>query len=260
MNRCILHATPPLLHMLPCTGFVHSAFSHGAYIVLAKRNVHRLIALQMPSSGLVPDSICLPQDFLSSITEAMPVRLTADTLFVGTEYVPLLQQHIHPLMPIARNAVPHCHAFCHIAKRYGSGLHRMPANVRAKALHALVHGNAQAWLGLGPGLTPSFDDACVGAMAIYKAIGKACPLGPMDASVTTEVSARYLTLAMEGFFSQAVLDVIHCLLHNTQGLQRNMDALSRFGSTSGCDTLLGMRVALRHVQTHAHQMSSVSQS
>ena len=126
-----------------------------------------------------------------------------------------------------------------------SGFDRLPAPLRHRAEQALLEGRWQAFLGLGSGLTPSFDDACVGMAAIYTATGRSLP--PLeDLSVTTDVSARYLRLAQRGYFGEPLLALIRALWKNHAGIPAAAQALEAVGASSGSDMIYGVRLALAH--------------
>lgn len=120
---------------------------------------------------------------------------------------------------------------------------RLPESLQDKAKQALLEGRWQSFLGLGVGLTPSFDDACVGMAAVYTAMGRPLPLLE-DLSVTTDVSARYLRLAQKGYFGQPLLALIHALWNHEADLPAAVRGLEAVGATSGSDMLYGVALAL----------------
>ncbi|MCX8650507.1 DUF2877 domain-containing protein [Gilliamella sp. B2776] len=108
--------------------------------------------------------------------------------------------------------------------------------------------NITQFIGLGPGLTPSFDDIIVGIIAILfcdhrfkpkiQRIKTTLQNLPLEV-LTTTISATFLKYALQGKFSLPVLNVIerlnqhrynHCAIHN----------LLNYGHTSGADLLLGI--------------------
>lgn len=124
---------------------------------------------------------------------------------------------------------------------------RMPEEEGMTALHALV--------GLGVGLTPSGDDALVGAWCLCAAAGvtarpdaERLVLDPAGRPRTTDVSVSYLRLAAEGAFSPSLARVARCLTGPESDAADMADAVRaelRFGATSGADALAGMREAGR---------------
>jgi len=122
----------------------------------------------------------------------------------------------------------------------------MPARLRQSALASLASPQARQWLGLGPGLTPSFDDACIGLMAVCRAAGKPAPFTLTDFSATTDVSARYLRLAREGYFCEPLCMLAEALFGRGKraDVRRGVRRLAAYGATSGKDILRGVGVGL----------------
>lgn len=127
------------------------------------------------------------------------------------------------------------------------GLDHIPDRRRIQALAALTGPDAQRWLGLGCGLTPSFDDACVGAIAVCRAAGIPVPFRLTDFSATTDVSAHYLKLAYEGYFGEPVCTMIKAL-YGQGDLSTAISALLSVGATSGADMLRGMLCMVRQLK------------
>ena len=112
------------------------------------------------------------------------------------------------------------------------------------AVSALGTKNGAAFIGLGPGLTPSYDDACVGVMAVFMAADRDLPfmITDDDLAVTTSVSARYLRLAREGYFGEAIVRVLEAV-RTGRDVRQSALRLEWIGATSGRDILFGMRQA-----------------
>ena len=144
----------------------------------------------------------------------------------------------------SRESFPSVSALEALTADLSCGFDRFPSALRNRADAALLEGRWQEFLGLGGGLTPSFDDACVGMAAVYTAVG--CPIPPLsDLAVTTDVSARYLQLAQEAYFGQPLLDLIQALWQDESALPEAVHHLEAVGATSGRDMLYGVRLALR---------------
>lgn len=104
------------------------------------------------------------------------------------------------------------------------------------------------FIGLGPGLTPSFDDIMVGIFAVLvsdhrfkpkiEQLKTAMLALPLDA-LTTTISATFLKYALQGQFSLSVLNVIERLNQHNYG-HRAFHNLLNYGHTSGADLLLGI--------------------
>jgi hypothetical protein len=109
-------------------------------------------------------------------------------------------------------------------------------------------------VGLGAGLTPSADDALVGALCLLSAQGS-LPEAPREVMTrrlregavgkTTDVSLSYLRLALRGAFSSPITRVVgHLADASSQAdLDESVDSLSRLGAMSGMDTVWGIQLA-----------------
>lgn len=206
-----------------------------------------MLALVSPGLPALPDSICLPEEMLVSLTVGQPVRLAEQRLFWDQNEL-LLQNDESFTGKLSllslREGFPCVSALETLTAGLSCGFDHFPSALRNRADAALLEGRWQEFLGLGGGLTPSFDDACVGMAAVYTAVG--CPIPPLsDLAVTTDVSARYLQLAQEAYFGQPLLDLIHALLQDESALQEAVHHLEAVGATSGRDMLYGVRLALR---------------
>lgn len=109
----------------------------------------------------------------------------------------------------------------------------------AKPLEALV--------GLGPGLTPSGDDALAAAMVALRAFGATRHAEALARTVagsgarTGEISRAYLASAARGAGAEALHDVLGAIaIGASDGTRRAVRALARAGHTSGWDALVGL--------------------
>ncbi|MHB1491718.1 MAG: oxamate carbamoyltransferase subunit AllH family protein [Cellulomonas sp.] len=125
----------------------------------------------------------------------------------------------------------------------------------------------RAVVGLGIGLTPSADDALVGALCVLSAHGATCAaltreladwLRTEGASATTEVSSSYLRLALGGAFSEPLNRAVAGL--TTEATDVDLAAavadLCQIGATSGMDAALGVQIAwetLAPAPAHPHR-------
>lgn len=128
------------------------------------------------------------------------------------------------------------------------------------AVEALVHGGPDAArtvvtvVGLGSGLTPSADDALIGALCTLAADSRPVSetarrveawLNAEGASATTDVSASYLRLALQGAFSTPLGRLVAALSDDVPDV-RLIDAvrdLGEIGATSGMDAVVGVQIA-----------------
>ena len=107
-------------------------------------------------------------------------------------------------------------------------------------IESLVSGkkNEKKWpIGLGKGTTPAGDDALVGVLSVFG--GNCALLTPSLLERTTDISAKYLRCAQEGYFSAPVRAVWEEL--SLPALR----ALAKVGATSGMDMLSGMAAGCR---------------
>lgn len=200
-----------------------------------------MLALTMPGLPRLPDSVCLPGPVLEALEPGMPAWLEKDKLHLNGRSFSLRVDdgwsgRIDPM-----NGQPDIQAFLRATENLTSGLDTLPPGIRRRAESALLSPEAGRFLGLGRGLTPSFDDACVGVMAVCRAMGQAAPFVLTCLEDTTDVSARYLLLAKEGYFGQPVVDVMDAL-YGRGSLARAIPDLLAVGATSGSDMLWGMRM------------------
>lgn len=242
--RCAARLTPPLPLAMATWGTVHSAFERVVNLSFRLPEGERLLALCAPELPKVPDSIVVPARLLPLLREGMPVVLSPHVLEIHGETLPLARDALWDGR-IARHAGrPSVAAFCQAAQALPAPAPSLSAAHWARAEAALLAGDAQRWLGLGPGLTPAFDDACVGAMAVCRAGGWPVPFTLCDLSVTTDVSARYLRLAQEGFFGQPLGDAVEALFSGVD-IVGSLRRLAAVGATSGHDMLRGMMLLLQ---------------
>lgn len=112
-------------------------------------------------------------------------------------------------------------------------------------------------LGRGSGLTPFGDDVVCGLLATLLAVEDPCApqlrresraLAP---GRTTSLSATLLHRAGEGDVLPAFAQVVTALLHRPTDLEARVAQLRAVGHTSGAGMLLGLRLALDHINTRS---------
>lgn len=226
-----------------CRGRVHSVFSRVVNVQMRCGETERLLALVSPDLPAVPDSVCLPPPLLAAFVADETVILEDRRLSWRGHAVRLRADSRYTGRLDALEGRPCAQTLESCTANLRCGLDLLPGALRLRAVQALREGRWQAYLGLGSGLTPSFDDACVGMAAVYTAMG--LPLPPLaDLSVTTDVSARYLRLAQEGYFGEPLLMLIHALWENAGAVREAARALLTVGASSGSDMLVGVRLGL----------------
>ena len=110
-------------------------------------------------------------------------------------------------------------------------------------------------MGLGPGLTPSGDDAIAGLLIALHAAGEATAAADLagfvreaPADATSALSRAFLAAAIEGLPSGTLHAAITALLTGDQAtLPAVVDRLDGVGHTSGWDMLAGAVLGLRAV-------------
>ena len=132
-----------------------------------------------------------------------------------------------------------------LGKHNGLAMHAQPA---LDAIDRWLEGHslaqdAEALIGLGPGLTPSGDDYFGGILVALHAMGRASQaqslwrwLEPRLASRTSAISAAHLAAAASGQAHEA----LHEVLNGSLDLKR----LDDVGHTSGWDALAGAAAVL----------------
>ena len=108
-------------------------------------------------------------------------------------------------------------------------------------------------LGLGPGLTPSGDDAIGGAMVALHLLG--CDrirdaiwshVRQLLPHATNKISIAHLEAAAEGYGHAAVHDLLNAvMIGQAKGLARKLSTVAAIGHTSGLDVLVGAALALK---------------
>lgn len=112
-------------------------------------------------------------------------------------------------------------------------------------------------VGLGDGLTPSFDDFLVGLLSILKFVEcKSDKLQSLEDSLsriirsnlstTTVVSSAFLESAIENQFSQPLLNFYNSIIDfDGDNIKKALEDITRIGHSSGVDSLNGILFGLR---------------
>jgi len=105
-------------------------------------------------------------------------------------------------------------------------------------------------IGLGTGSTPNGDDLIVGILAGFAALGTAMLAGALRTAAirqrTHPVSAQMIEAAIDGAFSQSLLDLANQLgqaTSTTEQLRQCVEILANQGATSGTAMLVGFTAA-----------------
>ena len=121
---------------------------------------------------------------------------------------------------------------------------------RAEPLDAL-RSVARALGGLGPGLTPSGDDALSGILFAFRAMGgpsvEPALLAVARSVRTSDLAATVLEAAATGCHIEPVHDLVMAATANDPAAAAKAALeLDRFGSSSGADIAYGLRLAFTH--------------
>lgn len=237
--------TPAFARANVAQGVVHSVFRNVANVLLYMDSEHRMFTICTEGLPRIPDAACAPRDWLAHVQVGEPVTFCARTpsLRTGGRMLPLARSPWRgdiPRYPGSLN-LPALRRACN---GLANGLTRLPGELREAAFGAIRLGDGRRYVGLGCGLTPAFDDACVGAMAVRRALGVQPPFLLSGLHRTTDVSARYLTLAQEGYFGEPLCDAVAALF-GEKALEPAIAKLLAVGASSGADMLLGMLLAAK---------------
>ena len=227
-------------------GTVHSVFDHAVNVRLDTLTGPRLVTLISRRYSRVPDSILMPEGVFRTFDTGDPCVLDQDMILIGRRQLTVARvddlSRFRIKKGFSRDGIDALLEFTSVGS---TGLDGLPPERREQAVSALGAKNGADFIGLGPGLTPSYDDACVGVMAVFAAADRDAPfmITDDDLAGTTFVSARYLRLAREGYFGEAIVRVLEAV-GTGRDVRRRALELEWIGATSGRDILFGMRQAL----------------
>ncbi|WP_267223525.1 DUF2877 domain-containing protein [Dyella silvae] len=135
---------------------------------------------------------------------------------------------------------------------------------------ALCEERVRAWIGCGPGLTPSGDDYLLGYLAALWPWQRHPDLTSHLECVrellkkymcgTTDISRFYLGQAVEGHFSESIHDLIDAVIRHATDEETSALAadVMNHGATSGADAMAGILGGLRTVASVFHRRWSGS--
>ena len=238
----------PAFRVFSGRGRVHSVFSHAANMVFTlDSGEERMLSLFTEGTPEMPDCVCVRGALIAALSPNDPASFScaADGSGTVSGFPFSLSGWTGRITPCVEKPDPD--AFLRVFHALGrkTGFDFLPPAVRARVTDAILAGDIYSYLGLGPGLTPSADDAAVGFFCAAAAMGRAARAPAREAvERTTDVSARYLRLASEGYFSRSLLDVARAA-GSGRGLPDALRAAAQFGATSGMDALFGFYAALR---------------
>lgn len=249
------------------SGRVHSVFRAALNIV----TVDGLVTIAAEDAGGLPNGILLPgaidyrahglqQDMIASLDRAA-VRVPAAGFVIRISSA----RPWSARLPVAdgrrwATRTADAHALLRSAVRLApAGLLAIPVarELLADVGRAIARGDdegaalaARSLVGMGPGLTPSGDDALVGVEAALHALGHpsagflAAALADVDER-TTAVSAVLLSHASRGEFTERIHRLLGALLvGRAQALPAAVRRAVAWGATSGADGVSGVLTGL----------------
>jgi hypothetical protein len=232
-------------------GRVHSVFDKAINVLWSDG---RLLTLHGPTPLAAPFAVALaelPQR--GPVVPGLPIRRSDFDLSKADSVALEMPRGPLAFIPDALPEPP-----CARALRSGAGLGARQALERGMAAGDLVTlaKAASDLIGFGEGLTPAGDDCVLGALA---AIHRLAPewltsdrsllhrLAEAAQSRTTDVARDFLLEALAGRFAEPVLAV---LTASSAGLAEHAARkLLAMGATSGADTLCGIRLGCRALET-----------
>lgn len=179
----------------------------------------------------------------------------AKRLAVGKSGREGLGQLLHHVDEIASGIVPHVSDSNQVIEAALPHLVNLVKSVRAGDMRG-VEESAQKLVGLGPGLSPSADDALAGFMAAHRWIANSLGRGldrvrVMNEAIvgqrgkTTLMSQQLLEHAAIGETNEAVEEFLESILVGTAAdVKAGLERVSRIGETSGIDTAVGVLLGL----------------
>ncbi len=230
-------------------GRVHSVFTRTANVEFAAGGEKRLLTLIPKEFPRLPDSICVQDGVLCMIEEGMSSELSEKSFLIGNTEILYIKDTSFDgrIKNLSERMDPSLISeFLSVTKDLQCGLYRLPEDYRKKVTDALRKGELNRYIGLGSGLTPSFDDACVGYTAVCCALGAPSGLAVDEKTDTTDVSLRYLKLAQNGYFGEPICRVINSLVGDDD-LALSLEMLKNVGATSGLDMIFGIRIAIEEL-------------
>ncbi len=229
----------------PLHGVIHSVFEHVCNIMFGRRMITvvqgderipdsiRLNAEEFRrlSSAAKTADICLSEAELAWNDVNIPLRIDGwnggmvTGAFSGAEILRAIQDAGIPRLALSAESQADLHdAAESILRNQSMMAHRI--------LYRLI--------GLGQGLTPSADDAVIGILAVLRrSEGIRFPMPVSLLERTTDVSAKYLRCAGQGYFTERIQAIFEA---DSNGLPRAVRHAAAWGASSGSDMLHGVEV------------------
>ena len=276
----------------PLYGQVHSVFDRAVNLLFRLAgNGSRLFTVVRPGTPGLPDAMTVSEKNFASLRWSKPgepassstgfdqVTVGATTLLCeeaarqSSRFAPGSVHSSGDLVGVSRAFAKGFESCAALGHGKTDGFARIPSD-RAEAAQSSLMGFclmalkgdgktaalcAGTVIGLGPGLTPSADDAMTGILAIlWGASARGYCVQPPEQALeeslldrTTEISAKYLRCAREGEFSQPLLALTDAVLDkDLDRLGPTMAQVGDTGGTSGMDILHGVFLACQALEGH----------
>jgi hypothetical protein len=245
-------------------GQVMSVYASAANLAWSDGGV---VALHGPGDLRAPFAAAMPDRVVPRFRSGTSVRRTGGALAIGDltlvwRTARVADVRVPPAGPGAPLPALGAAAAGSRGSAFEMGLGRevLPALVEGLACHdgERVLRAARELIGLGPGLTPAGDDCLVGVLAVLHRVDAAWlasvpalrdGIGAAARAGTTSVSAEFLRHALHGLFAEPLVDLVTAT--TGEGAHEGARRLRAHGATSGADTLLGVALALRAVESRA---------
>lgn len=242
------------------SGRVHSLFEHAANFVFGGA---MLTVLDSPDAE-IPDSIVLERRDFARLRAALEAgdaatleggALSAGGICADFSGAPNFENFFAPGDAAPKREVARRleeFEFHHVLPAPAEEALKLAAQAAAQGDAQAAAARAATVVGLGAGLTPSADDAIIGAaaaLAFLEACGKPRAAGfaklVFDAAKgrTTDASLKYLRCAAQGRFALPLARTVESFM--AEGAQMDYRAVSILlaaGHSSGRDTLRGVRI------------------
>ena len=269
------------LQIQKARGQIQSGFDRAVNLSFQVEGEERLITLLRGDGALLPDSILMSDHDFCRIIKNLKCDIIIKN---GILYIGTVQLYLKGMANQSLYLPGFINRFCEKgleerisflteyqkSDRIRSDLERLPGRYRNALVRLAIGyveqekadvGQAFATLaGVGRGLTPSGDDAVLGALAMICAFDKQIFLTRegsfqefssviinrlLDRKVTTKVSAKYLKCACRSRFSEALCKVAVWIVSGGKAPGKWLDQIMETGHTSGVDMLYGMETASR---------------
>lgn len=245
----------PLVRADGWRGAVLAAFPSAVYVVVADGT---LLVVHDADHGCTPTSIQVDRRHLAGIAVGAVAAGRGGRVRVDDLVIDVRQASVWtPPRPLRILDAPVCSP--RLAAHDSAAATGLTAVLDAAGTDAV--GRAlRPIVGRGPGSTPAGDDALVGMLAVLHRATPPSTAAPIVAAVgtalgpllgrTTTISAHFLRLALDGWFSERLLAVVDDLAITGGVDARHLAALLATGATSGADALAGVVVTAGWLGAH----------